>query len=388
VGDLLNRARELAPALRRRARATEQLRRILDETVSDFAAAGFYRIFQPRRYGGYEMDYGTQLELAAELGRGCASSAWDASITACHSWILGMFPPEAQEDVWGGNRHALVSTSFLGVDPRTHPAKDGFRASGRWKFSSGVQHCDWVILMILVPPRGGEGPPERAFGLVPLAECRVEDTWHVAGLAGTGSNDVVVDDAHIPAHRVLRVADTRGGPTPGSAVNDGYLYRLPLFTVFPYNIVGPGIGAARGALETVVESVAGRTSQTTRAKVAEQQSAHLRLSRAAAEVDAAYALIRRNCDEFNAVVKAGGLPTTDQRVRYRRDTSYAAATCARAIDRVLPLMGGQGLSLDSPVQRAWRDAHAVAQHIGLVWDVHGAAYGSVAMGFPPADPNH
>ncbi len=384
--ELISRARDMVPTLRDRAFETEKLRRMPDETVRDFREAGFYRIFQPLRYGGYELDYGAQMEMAAELGRGCTSSAWDASITACHAWILGMFPAQAQEDVWGEDTGVLASTAFMGVDPGVQRIDGGIRINGRWKFSSGVDHCDWVILGMAVPPPAGDGPPERHLVLIPLTDAVVEDVWFMAGLSGTGSNDVVVADAFVPDHRFVNIMDLRGGPSPGSEHNPGYLFQLPLFSVFPYNILAPGFGAARGALEAVTEAVTERSSGMAHVKLSGLQSAHLRIAEAGAEIDAAYGLIMANCDEFNGLIKSGGSPTIRQRLRYRRDTAYAATVCVRAVERLFPLLGGRGLGLEDITQRAWRDVHAVAQHVGLTWDIHGSAFGANVVGLPPPDP--
>ena len=378
--DIVSRARDLIPVLRQRAPKTEEGRRVPPETVQDFRDAGFYRILQPARYGGLELEYGTQTELAAELGRGCGSSAWDASITTCHAWIVGMYPSEAQEEVWSDDAETMVSTSFLSVSPEIEVVPGGVRLSGRWKFSSGVDHCDWAILSFRM--KGPDGAAMEEFlALVRLAECTVEDTWYVTGLAGTGSNDIVVENHFVPDHRVLRVMELRGGPSPGSAVNASYLYRLPLHGVFSFNLVGTAIGVARGALDLVIDGLADKKS-VTQATVRDQQSVQLRVAEACAEVDAAYALMDRNRAEINREGRAGRTPDTEQRVRYRRDNSFAANLCVRAVDRVYPLLGGRGLAVGDPVQRAWRDVHAVSHHIALTWDVQGAMFGAVALGQP------
>lgn len=382
---MVERARALMPVVRARAAETEALRRMPDANVGDFRAAGFYRVFQPARYGGFELDYGVQTQIAAELGRGCGASAWDAAITAAHSWMLGMFPVEAQDEVWGERPEATVSTSFLPAGIRYDTVPGGLRLNGRWKFSSGVDHCAWSILSFRMPPDRGEGRPEEFFALVRLADCRVEDTWYATGLAGTGSNDVVVSDYFVPDHRILRVMDLRGEPSPGSAVNPHYLYRLPLHGVFSFNLVGSAIGVARGALETIMDGLGGKTS-VTQATVGAQQSVQLRIAESCAEVDAAHALVSRNLAEIARDGAAGRTPDLAQRVRYRRDNGFAAQMCVRAVDRIYPLMGGRGLIAGDPVQRAWRDVHAISHHIGLTWDVQGTMHGAVALGYPCPDP--
>ena len=385
LDDIMARARALVPALRERARHTEQLRRIPPETLREFRESGIYRMLQLARYGGLELAFGDHTEMSVELARGCASSAWDACITACHGWVVGMLPPEAQDEIWGDDPTVEVSTSFRPVELQVKQVDGGLRIGGRWKFSSGVDHCAWVLLTMTAELEAGDGAPQMVFGLVPLAECRIEDTWFATGLAGTGSNDIVVDDHFIPRHRILGSMEIRGGASPGSAVNPGYLYRLPMLALFAFNLVGVAIGAARGALELVTAELSGRTS-ITQAKLAEQQSVQLRIAESMAEIDAAHALTVKNIQEINRQGRQGELPDMEQRTRYRRDNAFAAMLCVRAVDRVQPLLGGAGLAAGDPVNRAWRDVHAVSRHIGLTWDVQGPLHGAISLGLPCPDP--
>ncbi len=379
---LLERARALTPVLAARAGAAEKLRRLPDETHRDFVEAGFYRALQPVRYGGYELDYGVQTLFARELGKGCTSSAWVAAILACHAWLAGMFPDEAQAEIWGDDEDAVVSTSFLPVGTTLERDGDTLTLSGRWRFSSGVDHCRWAILLVLEPRNGG--PPDPLFALVDLSECRVEDAWNSTGLAATGSNDIVVESVTVPPHRWISVLDLRGEETPGSAANGCWLYRLPLFAVFPFNILGPALGAARGALETVVTEMSSRQTMTG-ADLTRIATVHARIGNATALLDAADAVVAAIRAEIVSIGKAGGDFSMDARARYRLNLGHAAKSACDAIDDLLPLLGGRGLETSHPVQRAWRDTHAVAQHIGLVWDLQTGLYGSVLFGHGSPD---
>lgn len=381
---VLDRARGLVPTLREWARRAELLRRMPDETVREFRDAAFYRILQPARYGGLELDYGCQTELAIELGRGCASSAWDASITACHAWIGGMYPGEAQDEVWGDDPETMISTSFLPMAPKVERVAGGIRVDGRWGFSSGIDHCRWVILAFDAVMTA-DALPEQVLGLVPLTDCDVEDTWHVTGLAATGSNTIHAADVLIPDHRILRVMEMRGEPTPGSAVNADYIYRLPLHAVFSFNLVGTGIGAALGAVESVIEAMNTRRPLSG-VSLAEQQSVQLRIGEARARVDAAHALVMRNIEDIRRRGRAGGGFDLETRLRYRTHNAFAARSSAEAVDGLFPLLGGRGLADDDPVNRAWRDAHAVAHHAALSWDIQGRLWSAVALGLPSVDP--
>src|SRR5262249_7963215 len=190
---IIGRARDLMPAMRKRAKQAEELRHIPEETHREFIEAGFYRVLQPARYGGFELDYGTQTEMSVELAQGCASSGWIASITTCHSWVCGMFPVEGQDRIWGGDSGTLIARAFQPPgEYRIERATGGWRIGGRWKFSSGVGLCQWAILSIPLAPAEGHGPPDRVICLVPLSDAGIEDVWFVSGLAATGSNDIVL----------------------------------------------------------------------------------------------------------------------------------------------------------------------------------------------------
>ena len=382
---LVAKAQSLAPVLAERARRSELYRRISDQTDADFRDAGFYRALQPARYGGMELDYGAQTAFARELGRVCASSGWVAGILACHGWIGGMFPDEAQGEMWADDINAAIATSFLPVGVEVERRGDDLEISGRWRFSSGVDHCRWAILLVLVPPEGGAALPDPVFAMVDLSDCKVEDTWNSAGLAATGSNDIVVKRTVVPPHRMMRVMDMRGDETPGSAANDSYLYRLPLFAVFPFNIIGPALGAARGALDAVMENLTSRQT-VTGADLSRVATVHQRIGRATALLVSADAVISQLRTEIVSRGQAAEEFSMPDRARYRLNLGHVAQTCCDAVDELLPLTGGRGLETSRPMQRAWRDVHAVAQHIGLVWDLQTGLYGNVLLGDGSPDP--
>jgi alkylation response protein AidB-like acyl-CoA dehydrogenase len=379
---LIDRARALAPALRERAARAEEMRRLPDETHAVFRDAGFYRVLQPARYGGLEARYGLHTLLAAEVARGCASSAWALSVTACHAWILGMFPRAAQDEVWGADPARAVASSFLGVGPKLSPEPGGLRVSGRWRFSSNVDHCDGAILLAMVPAPVGVVPQ---FLLVHRSQYEIEDTWRTVGLAATGSNDIVVKDALVPPHRALDVIATRDGRAPGGEANTNYLYRLPLFACLPHSLIGAALGAAVGAVDEIVAELAGRAS-VANVRLAEQQTIQARIAEAAAEMEAVRALLQVDRDRINDMGRVGELPDDAMRLQYRLNVGYAAKLCVQAVERLMPVVGGRGIELHHAFQRAWRDVHAVARHIALVWDVQALNYGAMRLGLKAGDP--
>ena len=239
----LQRVRALLPALRERAAHAEQLRRLPDETVADFQEAGLFRCLQPKRYGGFELDPGILYQAIIEIGAVCGSSAWVLGVIGIHNWHLGLFAPEAQDDVWGKDTSIQLSTS-LAPTGTVERADRGFRLRGRWSFSSGCDFCHWAVLGGIVPPLEKDAPPDARTFLVPRSDYVIDDTWYTVGLCGTGSKDLVVDNAFVPEYRTHSYRDAFYLTNPGAVVNDAPLYRLPFGLVFPACIGSPAIGVA------------------------------------------------------------------------------------------------------------------------------------------------
>ncbi|MFM9885334.1 MAG: acyl-CoA dehydrogenase family protein [Burkholderiales bacterium] len=383
LATLVERSRKLVPVLKDRAAKTAKLRRLPDETVADLHDAGVFRCLQPRRVGGWELDYGCQLEIAAELGRGCGSTAWVAVLAASHHWLLGMFNAEAQDEVWGPSPDTLLSTSWglQRIDAKAVPG--GYRISGHWKFSSGVDHCKWA--QVFVPVSDGNGGTKPLIGLIPKKDYRIGDAWFAHGLAGTGSNDIHIEDAFVPEHRTLDMRLLGGGPTPGSTVNPSHLYKLPLWSIFSFNLGSPAIGIARGVLESYIEQAKNRHSAIFDVKMVNLPTIQLRVAESSAEIDAAEAIGKLSNIELNRLGREGKVPT-EFRVKYRRDTSYAAMICMRACDRLQAASGAHAIAEDNPIQRGFRDLRALNAQVAVIFDANAIPYGRVALGLDTGDP--
>ena len=371
---MLERAQALAPRLRDRAARTEELRRVPDETMQDFLDAELFRVLQPKRWGGLELNYGrTQTALCGVLGRACGSSAWVQCVVACHAWCLAMFPPEAQEAVWGREPDTLIASAFAFTTGRGRPVQGGYFIEGNWQFSSGSNACQWIILG--TPIYEDDGPPKKTLWcLVARPSWEVVDTWYAAGLRGSASNDIQVQGAFVPELMTLNTSACDGRPTPGSAINPGYNYRLPLWSVFPYNVSTPALGIARGAIDAYVDYVGSRPE---RASLPQRQ---LRIAESSAEVDAAEALWLSNASTLERLGPSGGPWTPVLQAKLRRDLAYSTMLCTRAVDRLVTAVGAHGMLEDTPIQRAFRDVHAVANHGANNWDVQAVPYAREVLG--------
>jgi 3-hydroxy-9,10-secoandrosta-1,3,5(10)-triene-9,17-dione monooxygenase len=370
------KAEALLPKLRERAAKCEELRRLPDETLRDFHDAKLFRIHQPKRVGGEELEFAAVVTFGALLARACASTAWNWVNFAAHHMMLGMFPPQAQDQIWGASVDALIASSFVFPAGKARKVTDGYLLSGRWPFSSGVDPSEWNMLAGLAR-LDDNLPPEQRIFMVPRAQYKVIDTWRAGGLRGTGSNDVEVSEVFVPEHMTLAVADTKGGSTPGSAVNPGILFRLPVFALFPYMLSGVALGIAEGLIEDY-KPAAGKM---TGARVAEIQSTQIRLSEATAYARASRVIQLANCREAEQ-----NLPDMKTKARYRLEGAYAVDWAVRAVDVMFGLYGAGGLYESGPVARAFRDAHAVKQHFSFNTDIAGTTYGRVALGLASDNP--
>lgn len=379
----LERARALAPRLRERASACEALRRLPDESMKELQEAGLLRGLKPRRFGGFELDPWTFYQAVMEIAAACASSGWVLGVLGVHHWQLGLFPEKAQREVWEPDDSVQISSSYAPTG-KVERVDGGFRLSGRWSFSSGCDHCQWVFLGGVAP---GDGPiPDMRTYLVPRSDYQIVDNWHVAGLCGTGSKDIVIDGAFVPEHRTHRMLDGFLLKSPGHAVNSGPLYRLSFGCVFSSAIAVPAIGAARGALELFRAQTQSRVSTLDGQKSAEDPAVQARIADAAAEIDAARSALERDWRELQAHAATGAGIPLPPRVRCRADAARAVARGVNAVDRLFEASGGRAIFLDNPLQRVFRDVHAMRAHAFNNPDKASRLFGRFALA-PDAQPS-
>ncbi len=371
--ELLARAEALTPTLAQRAAHTEQLRRVPEETVAELLAAGLHLIGPPVRFGGLNLDYGLMLEVAAELGRGCAATAWCYCLWTAHAWLVGYWPLAAQEEVFAGGPDVLCASSLSAGRSDCRPVDGGYRLSGRWEFSSGCDAASWALL-------GVAGSGGRNWVLVPRSDWEIVDTWYVSGLRGTGSKDVTVQDAFIPAYRALEVATAGDSDLSAWKLHRQARYRVPVPVLLGWDLVAPMLGIARGMIDEFVRRLAGTSGP---GRTADSPAIHRRLSQASAELDAARALLARDVQETLRKGASGEAFTTLERARFRRDKAFVAQLCLQAVNRLFDLSGGHALFDSEPLQRFHRDVHAAAHRDGLVMDLGGQQYGRVALGLEP-----
>lgn len=379
-------AEELLPDFRSQAVDTETARCVPEQITSALREAGLYKIVQPREFGGYEYDFDILVDLVIDVAKACPSTGWVYGLYAAHQWLVASFGPEAQRDVWNANPDAVVCGSYAPAG-RADAVDGGYVLNGRWAFASGCDGAQWAVCSAMLPPPADGPAPGPAFLLVPAQDYSIDDTWHVSGLAGTGSKTLVLGEVFVPAHRVLTFKDTTSGQSPGSRHHRNPGFAIPMLCNIPSCLAATAVGAATGALDDYVQATSQRVTRGAVAgansRMAEFPTIQLRVADAAACIDSAREVLLRDLRARAQAARHGVDVTVGDRILSRRGQAFAVSLALRAVETLNSSTGGYGLALSNPVQRAWRDVNAVARHISLNWDVVGTMYGQLVLGLEP-----
>lgn len=374
---LVQRARDLVPKLIERAAQAESERRVPVATVAEMKAAGLFDVLKPKRYGGYEMDPQVFYDICMTLAEGCMSTAWIYGVIGVHNWQIALFDPRAAEDVWKDDSSVLIASTYMPKGQVT-PVEGGFRFSGRWGFSSGVDHCDWVFLGGLIFTEGQ--PPEYRTFLLPKSDFEVIDTWHVMGLKGTGSKDIVVKDVFVPEYRTHRGIDGFMGTNPGGKTFTSDLYKLPFGQIFVRAVSSAAIGGLQGALNVFLDFAKVRVGDMGN-KTSEQGPAQMAVAETAIAIDEMKLVLDRNFSVLMDKVRAGEpLDDMQQRLHFRAQAAQVVDRCARHAYQLFSACGGRGIFTDFPLHRYMFDIYAARGHYANNPDQFGRNFGGFMLG--------
>ena len=382
---LIDKAIALQETLRERAATTESLRMVDPRTVADFKEAGFFKMFQSSYWGGYESHPADIFRVQELLAQGCPSSAWIMGVVGVHAWQLAHFPKQAQEDVWSKDSSVLMSSSYAPTGT-VEEVEGGCILRGRWFYSSGVDHCDWVLLGGNIIKEGVPFPDYRTY-LVPKSDFKIVDDWHVMGLKGTGSKSVELQGAFVPDHRQLPAIASQMLNTPGMAdgTANAPLFRVPFPTIFGACITTPALGAAQRMLDIFVESSKTATSLYSGAKWSAEQITQMRIAESDAELRAARLQMESNFCEAISTLERGEDLSLLQRGRFRFDHCNLVDIAHRAADRLFVASGARSLVTTQPTQRLYCDIQAARVHAINNRTKWGSTLGQMALDNYPDD---
>ncbi|MFD5176192.1 3-hydroxy-9,10-secoandrosta-1,3,5(10)-triene-9,17-dione monooxygenase oxygenase subunit [Nocardia sp. NPDC058379] len=383
--EVTERVEALLPTLRERAQEAEDLRRIPDESMKALQETGFFRLVQPKQWGGYACDPVIFYDTVRKIASACGSTGWCAGILGIHNWHLALFDQRAQEEVWGNDTEVRISSSYapMGAGVVSEDG-DGYIVNGSWAWSSGSDHADWVFVGGPVIKNGK--PVDFGSFLIPRSEYKINDVWHVVGLRGTGSNTVVVENVFVPKHRFLSMKTMSDLKSPGLEQNTDPLYKMPWGSIHPATITTPIIGMGYGAYEAHVEHQGKRVRAAYFGENAKDDPfGKVRIAEAASDIDAAWRQLSGNIAEEYAYILADKEVPFDLRVAARRDQVRATGRVIASIDRLFEASGATALMEGTPLQRFWRDAHAGRVHASQDPERAYAMFGTHAFGLPITD---
>jgi alkylation response protein AidB-like acyl-CoA dehydrogenase len=378
--ELLARIEDIRPVLERNAAQTESNRRVAEENIEALTAAGAFRLFTPRRFGGYELPVRDQLQVTAAIAESCGSTAWVVALISICNWMAGVLPDRAQQDIFGENPDAKVA-GVLNPSSSVRKVEGGFVVSGKWPWASGSWHAGWALLGIMVPDEAGV-MTDQALAFIPMSELSIDETWFVAGMKGTGSNTIVAADVFVPEHRIYSVVRAMGGEY-ATEHTDEALYRSSFIPLLTLILAGPQLGLGRAASRLVLDKAPRRgISYTKFERQVDSVAFQLQVAEAATLIDSAHLHVLRAADDIDSFAARGEKMPYLRRTRVRQDTAFAITRITRAIDALISAHGASSFADVSPLQRIWRDSNTAARHAVADPLVNQEVYGKALLGIP------
>jgi alkylation response protein AidB-like acyl-CoA dehydrogenase len=373
--EIMRRVAAISPALEKKARACDAARQLLPESMRLMVDAGLFKILQPKRVGGYELTMRTEADAVSALSQACPSSGWVLMVMGAHHWCVGCLPEAAQDDVFGGARNGLVAGT-LSWQGTAEAVENGYRVNGRWQFCSGVDHSEWVLLGCADPKTRGPG----VHLVVPTREIEIDDTWHVMGLQGTGSKDIVAHDIFVPAYRAIETRTLFMGASPHASKHATNLYRLSAEAMLATSGLSALVGSAKAALHRFIERTRERKVILTGARKADHGPTQVRLAEAAAEIRCADLLLHNSLDEFDRLMASGENCGNQLRVQARWNAAYGVELCRRAAARLFAGSGAHAVYASSDLQVAFRNIQVGAQHASMDFETSAEMYARLQLG--------
>ncbi|MBP03004.1 MAG: hypothetical protein CMM25_09365 [Rhodospirillaceae bacterium] len=379
--ELVKNARSLVPKLRARAAETEDLRSLPDISMTELKAAGLHKIYMPRRFGGYEMDWGAHLDVSREVSQACGSSGWITGLVFSHIMWIARFGAEAQEEFFSRNPEPVVATGSAGGG-RLEGGNTEYKLNGRWGFVSGVDHANGAMVTATL----GEEKIFTHFVLLYPEDWKSENNWSSEGLRGSGSHHITVKDAVIPEHRLIARDEMLDPHPPGSKLHDSYIYSVRTVAYQKSWFAGILLGTAMGALNDYADSTSKRKGALFGETIVDQVPVQVRVGEASAHIHAANLVMENFCTMLHQRGAAGTDITGQDLLSAKRDMTYASRLCVKSAEMLSGMMGVSAQTGRNSVQRLYRDCRTVSTHIELQWDHSMAPTGKYLLKVPTGDP--
>ena len=379
---MIEAIRDLAPLVEERAGDATRQRKPVDEVMQAIEATQVYRYFVPKKYGGFEFSLEGFMEIGLLLGAADVSTGWVVTFCVEHNWLLGLYNEAAQEDIFGKHPY-IIAPGALAPKGVAKPVEGGYLLNGRWQWGTGVMHANWALLGALTE---GQDPPELCMYLVPMQQVQVIDTWQMSGMVGTGSNDVAVKDALVPAHRRQNLVSMRAGDSPGAALHGSATYRRPMLPVLGLTAAAPLVGCAGKAVALFKERLTARTIYGTAEKQSERALGQSRLGHLTVRAQTSRKTLMQITRDVMAWGESGKVCPDMERAELRVRIGHLVREARNIVRDVVEESGASAHHLDSPLQKALRDLETAAGHTVFDLDISTESYGRLLLGLPSNSP--
>lgn len=376
--EIVERARQLQPLIRKHAQEAEDMRRVPEEVVKALHKAGLFHVSIPCHLGGSGGNFRTFIDTVAEIGKADGGTGWAAALLNVCTWFATLFSEKAQAELFGKTPDARVCGIFT-MPARSEKVSGGYRVSGEWGYASGSTHAQWAVLGIKIGD-ADDGAPIPGLALVPFTDLNIKDTWYVSGMRASGSNTIVAEDVFIPDHRVQAYADM-ATEVYAREWDDEANYHASFIPVAEIVLVAVQIGLARAAIDLTIQKGAAKSVAYTIFTQAKDSPAHqVKLAEAVCDADTAYLLVARACADIDSAAQRREKLDGLTRARIRMDTGHAAKLCRESINRLLSVNGASSFALVNPLQRIWRDSEVASRHAFVLPEMASLVYGRALFG--------
>ncbi len=374
---LINAARAMKPQLRERAAQVEEARIVGRETIAEFREAGFFKILQPKSYGGYELPPEVLSDVIFEVASACGSSGWTLAVLALHQWEVQLLPEDAIADIWGDDPNVLLSSAYA-PSGNVKPVDGGYELSGEWPYSSGCDHADWAIVGGVRPPRSDDEVPALCGFFVPRSEYEIIDDWNVMGLAGTGSKRIKMDGVFVPERHQHAIFGS--APPPPEDANT--IYKIPFALVFVEMLSAAVHGMAMGMLDQFIERNKARLGALDQSKYSENSDIHRYIAETEFVIRSSRMLSHENQRTAFNLAEAGQEQALIDKVRHLWEAAKSVHNCSETCSKLYSVSGAHTLFEGDSLQRLFRDLQSGTMHMAFNYNAYARNYGGMHMGHP------
>lgn len=353
--DFVAQAHSLVPLLRAKVRDAEVARRPLDEVIDAVRETDLFSMMVPKRYGGYEADIDTFFEVSLILSRADASMGWLIGFYIEHAFWFCHFSQDVQDEIFGDAKYILAPAALNPGGGMAKKVEGGYQLSGQWAWGTGIIHSTWVMAGSLMTDENGS--MKVMFFILPREDVEAVDTWHIAGMCGTGSWDFKIDNKFVPEGRARDFMDLVSLNTGITERYDAAIYSTPMMVLLTFAAATPCLGAAQAALSAYQDQIkakmAGPGFAVDNAKLA-------LIAEAALTIEAAELMMR---EVLRDLMEQRNTASVEMRSKWAARISHAVFMCREAVAKIGASAGASGNFLDNPIQRAVRDINTASCHV-------------------------